>query len=126
MAKTKQVVSKETRKQQLEAVLAAVDEKNEKSVKAGRRAKRRLNYILAFDELMQYVPKGTELSETTKQVYEQLNALYTPGVQIEVSVGMTLVEFLEKNKDVKDCYKKLLKWCDKNSAKIDGMNIVEA
>ena len=126
MAKTKQVVSQETRKQQLEAVLAAVNKDDEKSVKAAKRAQRKLNYILAFDELMQYVPEGTKLSETTKHVYEQLNALYTPGVQIEVSIGMTLVEFLEKNKDVKDCYKKLLKWCDKNGAKIDGMNIVEA
>lgn len=126
MAKTKQVVSEETRKQQLEAVLAAVNKDDEKSVKAARRAQRKLNYIIAFDELMQYVPKGTELSKTTKAVYEQLNALYTPGVKIEVSIGMTLVEFLEKNKDVKDCYKKLLKWCDKNNARIDGMNIVEA
>lgn len=126
MAKTKQVVSQETRKQQLEAILANVDKNDEKSVKAGRRAQRKLNYIMAFDELMQYVPEGTELSETTKAVYEQLNALYTPGVKIEVSIGMTLVEFLEKNKDVKDCYGKLLKWCEKNHAKIDGMNILEA
>lgn len=126
MAKTKQVVSQETRKQQLEAILSNVDKNDEKSVKAGRRAQRKLNYIIAFDELMQYVPEGTELSETTKAVYEQLNALYTPGVKIDVSIGMTLVEFLEKNKDVKDCYGKLLKWCERNNAKIDGMNIVKA
>lgn len=126
MAKTKQVVSQETRKQQLEAILANVDKNDEKSVKAGRRAQRKLNYILAFDELMQYVPEGTKLSDTTKAVYEQLNALYTPGVKIEASIGMSLEEFLEKNQDVTDCYGKLLKWCKRNNAKIVGMNIVEA
>lgn len=124
MAKTKTTVSAMTRKDQLQAVIDSADKNDEASVKAARRAQRRLNYILAFDELMQYVPEDAKLSDNTKTLYESLNSLYTPGVRIEVAIGMSLMEFLEKNKDIKDCYKKLLKWCDSNNAKIDGTQIV--
>ena len=112
---------------QLNAVVKAAEgikDRKSKERKAAARAARKLAQIAVFEELSAKVDFNT-LSEATQEYIVGLTVEYTPGVQLDIQPGDSLIELLEEYKDVKDLYKKILKWCEKNNCRIDGVNIVE-
>ena len=112
---------------QLNAVVKAAEgikDRKSKERKAAARATRKLAQIAVFEELSAKVDFST-LSEATQEYIVGLTVEYTPGVQLDIQPGDSLIELLEEYKDVKDLYKKILKWCEKNNCRIDGVNIVE-
>ena len=112
---------------QLDAVVKAAEgikDRKSKERKAAARATRKLAQIAVFEELSAKVDFNT-LSEATQEYIVGLTVEYTPGVQLDIQPGDSLIELLEEYKDVKDLYKKILKWCEKNNCRIDGVNIVE-
>lgn len=114
------------RKAQLVAVVKAAEgikDRKDAKRKAAARAARKLHQIAVFEELSAKVDFDT-LSKDTQEYILGLTVEYTPGVQLDIQIGDSLVDLLEEYKDVRDLYKKILKWCDQNNAKIDGVNIV--
>lgn len=113
---------------QLKAVVKAAEGiKDRKSAerKAAARATRKLTQISVMQELLGLIPTDAQLSEATTEYIKSLTVEYTPGVQLDIQPGDSLIELLEEYKEVKDLYKKILKWCEKNNCRIDGVNIVE-
>ena len=112
---------------QLGAIVKAAEgikDRKSKERKAAARATRKLQQIAVFEELSAKVDFST-LSEAAQEYIVGLTVEYTPGVQLDIQPGDSLIELLEEYKDVKDLYKKILKWCEKNDCHIDGVNIVE-
>lgn len=122
----KRPINFDARKVQLQAVVKAAEGiKDRKSTerKAAARAQRKLRQIAVFEELLD----GFNVAELSDDSYEYIQSLteeYTPGTKLDIQIGDNLMELLEEYKDVKDLYKKILKWCDKNGAQIKGTEIV--
>ena len=93
--------------------------------KAAARAQRKLNQIAVMQELLASLKPDTKLSEKTAEYINSLTVEYKPGVQLDIQIGDSLVDLLEEYKEVRDLYKKILKWCEQNDAKIDGVKIVK-
>ena len=93
-----------------------------------RRADRRQSWKKAMLEIKALLPKDAKLSEDA----EHLIALLTGDPRALVTVGCRkgdkLMDLLQKYQDVKDCYGKLARFCEKNGLKIDmaTATIVEA
>lgn len=113
---------------QLRAVVKAAEgikDRKSKERKAAARATRKLAQIAVFEEMLSLLPKDAKLTEDTESYIIGLTVEYTPGTQLEIQPGDSLIELLEEYKDVKDLYKKILKWCEKNDCHIDGTEIKE-
>lgn len=87
---------------------------------------RKLRIVKLVVEMSEHLDKEYKLSDEGAKTLEGLLAEYTPGVHIEVKEGDNLIQLLEANKDVKNLYQKILKSCEKQGLKIDGVNIVKA
>lgn len=114
------------RKAQLDAIVneaKGIKDRKDAKRKAAARATRKLQQIAVFEELLGMVDVA-KLSEKTQEYINGLTVEYKPGVQLDIQIGDSLVDLLEEYKDVRDLYKKILKWCEQNNAKIDGVNIV--
>lgn len=104
---------------------ATIKEREDKGLKTGSQ-KRKLGIVNLVLEMQSLLPADAKLSAASSEVLERLLAEYTPGTHIEVKEGDNLAELLEANKDVKDLYKKILKSCEKQGLKLDGLKIVKA
>lgn len=116
------------RKAQLNAIVKAAEgikDRKSKERKAAARATRKLSQIAVFEEMLALMPKDAKLTEDTQEYIKSLTVEYTPGTQLEIQAGDSLIELLEEYKDVKDLYKKILKWCEKNDCHIDGVTITK-
>lgn len=112
---------------QLDAIVKeakGIKDRKDAKRKAAARAARKLQQIAVFQELLKLIPADAKLSDKAAEYINSLTVEYKPGVQLDIQIGDSLVDLLKEYKDVRDLYKKILKWCDQNNAKIDGVNIV--
>lgn len=118
----KRTINFETRLQQLEAIVNAaegISDRKSPERKAAARAARRIKLI----KLLEHIDPAT-LDDDEWETLQSYSVEYSPATKIDIQIGDDLIELLETYKDVKDLYKKILKWCDNNDAQISGTTIV--
>lgn len=118
----KRTINFETRLQQLEAIVNAaegISDRKSPERKAAARAARRIKLI----RLLEHIDPAT-LDDDEWETLQSYSVEYSPATKIDIQIGDDLIELLETYKDVKDLYKKILKWCDNNNAQIQGTKIV--
>lgn len=93
-----------------------------------RRADRRQNWKAAMLEIQSLLPKDAKLSEDAEHLIALLTGDPRAFVTVSCQKGDKLMDLLSKYQDVKDCYGKLARFCEKNGLKIDmaTATIVEA
>lgn len=101
-----------------------------KAASASRRATKRKVWKAAALEIIAHLkgPKYDTLSEDAKHLLELLSGDPRATVTVSCQKGDKLMDLLSKYQDVKDCYGKLARYCEKNGLKIDmsTATIVEA
>lgn len=101
-----------------------------KAASASRRATKRKVWKAAALEIIEHLkgPKYDTLSEDAKHLLELLSGDPRATVTVSCQKGDKLMDLLNKYQDVKDCYGKLARYCEKNGLKIDmsTATIVEA
>lgn len=101
-----------------------------KAASASRRATKRKVWKAAALEIVEHLkgPKYDTLSEDAKHLLELLSGDPRATVTVSCQKGDKLMDLLAKYQDVKDCYGKLARYCEKNGLKIDmsTATIVEA
>ena len=105
---------------------AAMDELRAKAKE--RRADKRQNWKAAMLEIQSLLPKDAKLSEDAQHLIALLTGDPRATVTVSCQPGDKLMDLLQKYQDVKDCYGKLARFCEKNGLKIDmaTATIVEA
>lgn len=94
---------------------------------AERRAKRKDDYKSAIQQLVDHLDCPIEkLDDVTQRFIQVMLGEYKPKQIITITAGDNLIELLEKYKDVKDLYKKILKRCEEQGLKLEGTKIVKA
>ena len=115
------------RKAQLQAIVTigeGSEDRKSPERKASARAQRKLKLISVVEELLANVKPDTKLSEETMEYLKGLSEVHAGGVKLEIEIGDNLWDLLQRYRDVKDLYKKILKWCDENNAQIIEAEIV--
>lgn len=95
----------------------AMNELREKAKE--RRADRRQNWKAAMLEIQSLLPKDAKLSEDAQHLIALLTGDPRALVTVSCVPGDKLMDLLQKYKDVKDCYGKLARYCEKNGMVID-------
>ena len=92
-----------------------------KAVSASRRATKRKVWKAAALEIIEHLkgPKYDTLSDDAKHLLELLSGDPRATVTVSCQKGDKLMDLLAKYQDVKDCYGKLARYCEKNGLKID-------
>lgn len=93
-----------------------------------RRSDRRATWKAAMLEIKAALRKDVKLSEDAEHLIELLSGDPRATVTVSCQKGDKLMDLLAKYQDVKDCYGKLARYCEKNGLKIDmaTASIVEA
>ena len=96
-----------------------MEELREKSKE--RRANRRANWKKAALEIMSAIEPKTfdKLSDDAKHLLQLLSGDPVARALVTCQIGDKLVDLLQKYQDVKDCYGKLARYCEKNGMAID-------
>lgn len=101
-----------------------------KAASASRRATKRKVWKAAALEIIEHLkgPQYDTLSEDAKHLLELLSGDPRATVTVSCQKGDKLMDLLNKYQDVKDCYGKLARYCEKNGLKIDmaTATVVEA
>lgn len=101
-----------------------------KAASASRRATKRKVWKAAALEIIEHLkgPKYDTLSDDAKHLLELLSGDPRATVTVSCQKGDKLMDLLSKYQDVKDCYGKLARYCEKNGLEIDmtTATIVEA
>lgn len=123
---TRKTLNKKTLNKQLsegKITQLAFDEgmKQLKAASASRRATKRKVWKAAALEIIEHLkgPKYDTLSEDAKHLLELLSGDPRATVTVSCQKGDKLMDLLSKYQDVKDCYGKLARYCEKNGLKID-------
>lgn len=92
-----------------------------KAASASRRATKRKVWKAAALEIIEHLkgPKYDTLSEDAKHLLELLSGDPRAVVTVRCQKGDKLMDLLSKYQDVKDCYGKLARYCEKNGLEID-------
>lgn len=92
-----------------------------KAASASRRATKRKVWKAAALEIIEHLkgPKYDTLSDDAKHLLELLSGDPRATVTVSCQKGDKLMDLLAKYQDVKDCYGKLARYCEKNGLKID-------
>lgn len=78
--------------------------------------------VALIKELLSIADNNTTLSDASISTLNLLVGEHPTAVSFSVSQGDKLIDILEKYKDVKDVYGKLMKFCDKEGLKlVDGV-----
>lgn len=93
-----------------------------------RRGDRRATWKAAMLEIKAALRKDVKLSEDAQHLIDLLTGDPRATVTVSCQKGDKLMDLLAKYQDVKDCYGKLARFCEKNGLKIDmaTASIVEA
>lgn len=93
-----------------------------------RRVDRRATWKAAMHEIKAALRKDVKLSEDAEHLIALLTGDPKAVVAVSCQKGDKLMDLLSKYQDVKDCYGKLARYCEKNGLKIDmaTASIVEA
>lgn len=93
-----------------------------------RRGDRRATWKAAMLEIKAALRKNVKLSEDAQHLIDLLTGDPRALVTVSCKAGDKLMDLLAKYQDVKDCYGKLARFCEKNGLKIDmaTASIVEA
>lgn len=83
------------------------------------RADRRQNWKAAMLEIKAALRKDAKLSEDAEHLIALLTGDPRALVTVSCQKGDKLIDLLSKYQDVKDCYGKLARFCEKNDLKID-------
>ena len=102
-----------------------------RAASAQRRKDRRANWKAAALEIIDQLTAKQAydtLSDDAKHLLELLSGDPRALVTVSCHAGDKLMDLLQQYKDVKDCYGKLARFCEKNGLKIDmaTATIVEA
>lgn len=92
-----------------------------RAASASRRATKRKVWKAAALEIIEHLkgPKYDTLSDDAKHLLELLSGDPRATVTVSCQKGDKLMDLLSKYQDVKDCYGKLARYCEKNGLKID-------
>lgn len=93
-----------------------------------RRGDRRATWKAAMLEIKAALRKDVKLSEDAEHLIALLTGDPRATVTVSCQKGDKLMDLLSKYQDVKDCYGKLARYCEKNGLVIDmaTASIVEA
>lgn len=119
----KRTINFESRLQQLEAIVSAaqgISDRKSPERKAAARASRRIKLI----KLLEHIDPAT-LNDDEWETLQSYSVEYSPATHLDIQLGDNLITLLDTYKDVKDLYKKILKWCEANNAQING-TVIEA
>lgn len=83
------------------------------------RQDRRANWKAAMLEIKAALPADVKLSEDALHLIELLTGDPAARVTVSCKAGDKLMDLLQKYSDIKDCYGKLARFCEKNGLKID-------
>ena len=84
-----------------------------------RRGDRRATWKAAMLEIKAALRKDVKLSEDAQHLIDLLTGDPRATVTVSCQKGDKLIDLLSKYQDVKDCYGKLARFCEKNGLKID-------
>jgi hypothetical protein len=84
-----------------------------------RRGDRRATWKAAMLEIKAALRKDVKLSEDAQHLIDLLTGDPRATVTVSCQKGDKLMDLLAKYQDVKDCYGKLARYCEKNGLKID-------
>lgn len=84
-----------------------------------RRGDRRATWKAAMLEIKAALRKDVKLSEDAQHLIDLLTGDPRATVTVSCQKGDKLMDLLSKYQDVKDCYGKLARFCEKNGLKID-------
>lgn len=92
------------------------------------RSDRRATWKAAMLEIKAALRKDVQLSEDAEHLIALLSGDPRATVTVSCQKGDKLMDLLSKYQDVKDCYGKLARYCEKNGLQIDmkTATIVEA
>lgn len=92
-----------------------------RAASASRRATKRKVWKAAALEIIEHLkgPQYDTLSDDAKHLLELLSGDPRATVTVSCQKGDKLMDLLNKYKDVKDCYGKLARYCEKNGLVID-------
>ena len=84
-----------------------------------RRGDRRATWKAAMLEIKAALRKDVKLSEDAQHLIDLLTGDPRATVTVSCQKGDKRMDLLAKYQDVKDCYGKLARYCEKNGLKID-------